>query len=61
LHIEGNLCEYVGRQLGHLPFHRNRALEFSQKGARREELSARIEQLASSIPAVIEELSTEQM
>ena len=61
LHIEGNLREYVGRQLGKLPYQRNRPLEFSLNGMSRAEVSARIEELGRSIPAVIQGLSSEQM
>ena len=32
LHIEGNLREFVGRQLGKRPYKRNRELEFSLRG-----------------------------
>jgi hypothetical protein len=61
LHIEGNLREYVGRQLGNLPYRRNRELEFSAKGMSRHELGTRIAELGRSIPDVIEQLSSEQM
>ena len=61
LHIEGNLREYVGRQLGKLPYHRHRELEFSLKGMSRHEIGRRIAELRQSIPAVIQELSAEQM
>ena len=61
LHIEGNLREYVGRQLGNLPYERKRDLEFSSKGMSRAELSSRLAELRRSIPSVIEELSAEQM
>ena len=61
LHIEGNLREFVGRQLGNLPYERKRELEFSSKGASRAELSSRFVELSRSIPSVIEELSAEQM
>ena len=61
LHIEGNLREFVGRQLGNLPYERNRQLEFSSKGASRAELSTRLAELSRSIPTVIKELSAEQM
>jgi hypothetical protein len=61
LHIEGNLREFVGRQLGNLPYERKRELEFSSKGKSRDELSARLAELRRSIPAIIEELSAEQM
>lgn len=61
LHIEGNLREYVGRQLGDLPYNRNRELEFSSRGLSRNELGTRLAGLRRSIPTVIEELSPEQM
>jgi uncharacterized damage-inducible protein DinB len=61
LHIEGNLREYIGRQLGKLPYKRNRELEFSTKGMSRRELGTRIAELRRSIPEVIEHLSSEQL
>ena len=61
LHIEGNLREYVGRQLGNFPYRRNRELEFSAKGLSKDELSERLAQLGESIPAVIAELSEQRM
>lgn len=59
LHLEGNLREFVGRQLGQLPYERKRDLEFSSKGLTREELIGRVEYLANTIPHVIESLSDE--
>jgi hypothetical protein len=61
LHIEGNLLEFVGRQLGKLPYKRNRALEFSLRGMSRDEIGRRIAELKQSITAVIQDLSVEQM
>jgi len=61
LHIEGNLSEFVGRQLGGLPYQRNRDLEFSSKEGSRADLSARLTKLSESIPAVIEALNAEQL
>ena len=61
LHVEGNLREYVGRQLGKLPYERNRPLEFSLRGLSRHEVGTRIVELRGSIPFVIERLSSEQM
>jgi uncharacterized damage-inducible protein DinB len=61
LHIEGNLREYIGRQLGELPYRRNRELEFSTKGMSRLELGTRLAELRRSIPEVIERLSSEQL
>ena len=61
LHIEGNLREFVGRQLGNLPYERKRELEFSSKGASRDELHTRLDELRRSIPSVIQALSSEQL
>src|SRR5258705_6629098 len=61
LHIEGNLREFVGRQLGKLPYKRNRELEFSLRGMSRDEIGRRIAELRQSIPTVIQDLSAEQM
>ena len=61
LHLEGNLREYIGRQLGEISYSRNRPLEFSASGLSRSELGTRVMQLADKIPAVIEGLSSEQM
>ena len=61
LHIEGNLSEFVGRQLGGLPYQRNRPLEFSSKEGSRAELSARLAKLRDSIPAVIDGLTADQL
>jgi hypothetical protein len=61
LHLEGNLREFIGRQLGKLSYNRKRELEFSLKGIRKEELSTRLAGLQLSIPSIIGELSSEQM
>lgn len=61
LHIEGNLREFVGRQLGQLPYKRNRDLEFSAQGMSRGEISDRLLELRDSIPLVIERLSAAQL
>ena len=51
----------MGRQLGGLPYQRNRDLEFSSKEGTRAELSARLTKLSESIPAVIEGLTADQL
>jgi hypothetical protein len=61
LHIEGNLREFVGRQLGKLPYNRNRELEFNARGASRRELGTRLAELSRDISFVIQELSVDQM
>ncbi len=61
LHLEGNLREYIGRQLGGIPYSRNRPSEFSAGDISRAELSSRVMDLAERIPAVVASLSSEQM
>ncbi|PYS72812.1 MAG: DinB superfamily protein [Acidobacteria bacterium] len=61
LHLEGNLREFVGRQLGQLPYSRTRDLEFSLKRLSREDVSSRLEELSETIPSIIENLSAEQL
>jgi len=61
LHIEGNLREYIGRQLGNLAYVRNRPQEFSSKGLPKEELIRRIAALCRSIPSIVESISATQI
>jgi DinB superfamily len=61
LHLEGNLREYVGRQLGNVPYARNRPLEFSVRGVPKQELLTRVAELRELIPPVIERLAPDQM
>ena len=53
LHVEGNLREYIGRQLGHVEYTRDRPIEFSQRGVEKVDLIARIESVRVLIPRVI--------
>jgi hypothetical protein len=57
LHLEGNLREYVGRQLGRIPYIRQRELEFHSTGFPLQDMVARIEALRESIPQVVSGLS----
>jgi hypothetical protein len=57
LHLEGNLREFIGRQMGQIPFKRDRPLEFSARGVEKAELIARLEAVKLSIPKVIAALS----
>ncbi|HSS18899.1 MAG TPA: DinB family protein [Pyrinomonadaceae bacterium] len=61
LHLEGNLREFVGRQLGNVPYVRNRDLEFSARGLSQSEISSRLTELRKLIPSVIESLSEDQL
>lgn len=57
LHLEGNLREFIGRQLGDIDYTRDRPLEFSQRGVPQAELLARIEGARDLVPRVIAEMS----
>lgn len=61
LHIEGNLKEYIGRQLGGQPYSRNRPVEFSAVGIPKGELLNRLSVLRVSIPTVVNGLSSTQL
>lgn len=57
LHLEGNLREYVGRQLGGIAYTRDRPREFSARGLARDELIERADALRAAIPPVIAALA----
>jgi hypothetical protein len=61
LHLEGNLREYIGRQLGQIAYSRQRPLEFSTRDLEQAELIARLEAVKESIPRVIRGLSASQL
>jgi Protein of unknown function (DUF664) len=61
LHLEGNLREYIGRQLGGVEYQRVRPREFSDKGVTVAELRARVERLIEEIPPVLAALSAEDL
>jgi hypothetical protein len=53
LHLEGNLREYIARQLGGAAYQRHRAREFSDQGVSQAKLVLRIQQLIADIPPFI--------
>lgn len=57
LHLEGNLREYIGRQIGHLDYRRDRPAEFATRDVAQAELAARADGLRETIPPVIAALS----
>lgn len=61
LHLEGNLREFIGRQLGDVAYQRRREQEFAAKGVPTAELITRIESVAELIPRVVAALSDEVM
>ena len=57
LHLEGNLRKYIGRQLGHVPYNRQRSLEFSLRDIPAAELMQRIEAVKEMVPGIVSGLS----
>jgi hypothetical protein len=57
LHLEGNLREYIGRQLGQVDYRRTREQEFSLSSLPRAELVERMENLGSLLVTVISRLA----
>lgn len=61
LHLEGNLREFIGRQLGGVDYKRQRELEFSSRHIPAEELRKRLEGLPDLVSDVISRLSETAM
>jgi hypothetical protein len=61
LHLEGNLREFIGRQLGDVAYQRRREQEFAAKDVSAAELVTRLEALAELIPRVVASLSDEAL
>jgi len=57
LHLEGNLREFIGRQLGQVPYRRAREKEFATNGISREEMISRLEEVKELVVKVLSELS----
>ena len=61
LHLNGNLREFVGRQLGNVAYIRQRDHEFAGKGLPIAEMYALIDDLRYLVPLTVERLSDEQL
>ncbi len=61
LHLEGNLREYIGRQLGQIAYQRHRDEEFTGQSIPVANMVARFAELTDTIPAVIAGLSDEDL
>jgi hypothetical protein len=61
LHLEGNLREYIGRELGGVDYQRDRAYEFSAKAMPASGLIARIKNIEELIPTVVVNLTDDQL
>ena len=60
LHLVGNLNEFVGRQLGQIPYTRDRPLEFSATGIAKANLLEMIENTRIVVEKSIQGLTVEQ-
>ena len=60
LHLIGNLNEYIGRQLGQIPYERNRPLEFSATNIPKKDLLEMILATQKVVEASIKKLKTKQ-
>ena len=61
LHLEGNLREYVGRQLGEVPYQRQRDQEFSASGLSRADLVRRLGEVREVVVQAISRLSDRRL
>jgi uncharacterized damage-inducible protein DinB len=61
LHLEGNLREYVGRQLGNVSYQRQRDQEFSGSGVSRADFARRLGEVRDIVVRTISELSDERL
>lgn len=57
LHLNGNLCEFVGRQIGGVAYARDRPREFAARDVTREALVADLTGLATLVPSVLEQMT----
>jgi hypothetical protein len=53
LHLNGNLREYIGRQIGDVAYTRDRPREFAARDVPRAEMTAALAELATLIPDVL--------
>jgi DinB family protein len=61
LHLEGNLREFIGRQLGGIPYARVRSEEFAPAALPVNDLIGRMEGVRQLVPDVVAALSAEQL
>jgi DinB superfamily len=61
LHLEGNLREYVGRQLGGVAYSRARDQEFTLTGVSRDDLVQRMGQVQGLVTNVVSRLSDNEL
>jgi hypothetical protein len=60
LHLNGNLREYIGRQIGGVAYVRDRPREFAARDVPRETLAADLAQLPALVAGALESLADER-
>jgi hypothetical protein len=60
LHLEGNLREFIGRQLGSVAYQRKRPAEFDSRDLPGEELIRRLSEVRDLIPGILAGLQASQ-
>jgi uncharacterized damage-inducible protein DinB len=61
LHLVGNLKEYIGRQIGQIPYQRDRPLEFLATGVSQKELLAMVENTQEVVETALKTMKNEQL
>jgi len=61
LHLAGNLNTYIGKELGHTGYVRDRDLEFSLKNVPRTELIRQIDQVTITVSETLNQLKEEDL
>jgi uncharacterized damage-inducible protein DinB len=61
LHLEGNIREYIGRQLGRIAYTRDRPLEFNTRGVVQADVVERMRAVEEMIPPVIASMSEDAL
>jgi uncharacterized damage-inducible protein DinB len=61
LHLVGNLNTYIGKNLGHLSYTRDRDAEFSRRGVPKQTLIEMVEETKQRVHTALAAMQTEQL
>ena len=61
LHLVGNLNNFIGKNLGNLPYTRDRDAEFSRRGVPRQTLREMVEETRQRVHASLTAMQTKQL
>lgn len=61
LHLVGNLDEYIGRQIGQIPYQRNRPHEFSATGVSQKELLGMIQNTQKTVVTALQTMEDKHL